>query len=83
MFAFVPISYQQGVESMKSRSIYSIVIVSFCLAAIILLRAVLINLGFPDGAPLEELAQQVRGREVPIEEAVAAFCESLVNYGAR
>ena len=53
------------------------------LAASLFARRMLAGELLPDGALLEDLAQAVQGREVAVEEAVAAFCrEIMMNGGA-
>lgn len=51
------------------------------LVACVLLRECLLDIGLPDGMWLENLAQELRGREVTAAEAVAAFCRELMAYG--
>ena len=50
-------------------------------SAAVLLREFLVGKGMLDAAQLEKLAQCVQGREVTLEEAVAAFCRRLVYDG--
>ena len=55
-----------------------VVIVSLC---VLWIRPCLMELGMPDGGILEEIAEQLRSKEVTAGEAVAVFCREILNAG--
>ena len=63
------------------RKILGFIISLIIFSSAAVLREFLVGKGMLDAAQLEKLAQCVQGREVTLEEAVAAFCRRLVYDG--
>lgn len=66
---------------MKRSFFFGAISLVILVACVLLLRECLLDIGLPDGMWLENLAQELRGREVTAAEAVAAFCRELMDYG--